>query len=183
MINSKFSRILIVTLYFVILASHFALSAYNDGREYEGRDNCHELAGADGYFKEYYSFTFSMENVNKVQRIESLAIWGIMLFPWIVWALRKRGFRMTWWRWLLLLSTVSAVSLILYQEIWKSTHYGWYDINILEGNDGPAWWVIFKNAGIYGIMVCFLFSISWVLYVFIKGLMYLYRSIAAKTKE
>ena len=50
MINNKFSRILIVTLYFVILASHFALSAYNDGREYEGRDNCHELAGADGYF-------------------------------------------------------------------------------------------------------------------------------------
>ncbi len=81
MINSKFSRILIVTLYLVILASHFALSVYNDCREYEGRDNCHELAGADGYFKEYYSFTFSMENVNKVQRIESLTIWGIMLFP------------------------------------------------------------------------------------------------------
>lgn len=83
----------------------------------------------------------------------------------------------------MLLSTVSAVSLIFYQEIWKSTHYGWYDINFLEGNDGPAWWVIFKNAGIYGIMVCFLFSISWILYVSIKGVLCLYRSIAAKTKE
>lgn len=80
MINSKLSRILIFTLFLVILASHFALSVYNDGREYEGRDNCHELAGADGYFKEYYSFTFSMKNVNKVQRIESLAIWGYHAF-------------------------------------------------------------------------------------------------------
>ncbi len=180
MINSKFSRILIVTLYLVILASHFALSVYNDGREYEGRDNCHELAGADGYLKEYYSFTFSMENVNKVQRIESLTVWDIMLLPWTVWTLRKRGFRMTWWRWLLLLSTVSAVSLVLYMEIWKSAHYGWYDINILEENDGPAWWVIFKNAGIYGIMVCFLFSISWILYISIKGVLCLYKSIAAR---
>lgn len=172
MVKSKCSRTVMLILCLATLASVFLLSLYNDGREYDGRDNCHELAGVQGYYMDYYSYEFSIDNVDVELQMTLLLGFGAMLLPWFVWTIRKRGFSMTWWRWVLLLSTLCAVSLKLYMEIWKCTHYGWYDIS-LSGNDGPAWWLDFKNIGIWGMIISLSFSIPWILipclYGIIKG--------------
>ena len=145
---------------------------YNDGREYDGRDNCHELAGVHGYFKDYYSYEFSIDNVNIERQLLVLSTFAIILLPWVIWLMRKRYFTMTWWRWLLLLSTICAVSLKLVIELWKYINYGWYDIGM---GDGPTWWVAFECIGVVGYVICFLFSGSWILYEFIKNFQFIVR--------
>jgi len=182
MVNSKCSKTVTLILCLTTLTSVFALSLYNDGREYDGRDNCNELAGVQGYYMDYYSYEFSIDNVDVESQITFLLVFGTMFLPWFVWAIRKRGFSMTWWRWGLLLATLCAISLKVYMEIWKCTHYGWYDIS-LSGNDGPAWWLTFKNIGVCGMMISLSFSIPWILipglYEIIKGL----RCVARKNRR
>ena len=179
MANNKFLRISVVGLCAIIFVSTFLLDLYNDGREWVDRDNCHELARCT-YYMDYYSRTFSFDNIDIIEEVKSHLFCGVVLMlPWLVWALRKKGFTMTWWRWGLLLSDLSLISFRIYGETWKLTHIGWYDI---ESGYGPAWWVAFERISYLGASVCLIFFIIWLIYKLAKGIMYIVKHLKPLSK-
>lgn len=174
--ESKNHRILkaclLASLYLSVCLTMTALFVYNDGRECMGYYSGCNIADAYDRYDTYpyyeYSFNFSLVNMTQgitKQLIFSMSLCAILMLPWVVWALRKRGFSMTWWRWLLLVAEMYVLLYPYLISIYKATHKCWYDFSY----GGPSWWETLGDTWIcVGILYdCFLKG--WVFYEIVRG--------------
>lgn len=163
---------LLASLYLSVSLTMTALFVYNGGRECVGyHSGCNIADAYDRYdIYPYYEYSFNFSPANMSQDITEhllfcMSFCAILMLPWAVWALRKRGFSMTWWRWLLLVVEMYMPLYLFLINIYKATHKWWYDFSY----GGPSWWeTLGATWTCVGILYdCFL--MGWIVYEIVRS--------------
>ena len=144
------------------------LSIYNWGRVETGCDNLNDIAVFGMVY--YYGYDFSFRNIDVPLLLILQLFLSVTLVPLVIWLVRKRDFSMGWLCWIYFVATVCAYSYMLFKEIWKLMHTGWYDT--YYGLFAPEWWNIFESIGSYGMLVCFMIGTICLFYEVVRAVMY-----------
>lgn len=162
--NKHIALVLCLALYLLCTL----LRTYNWGRVETGCDNLNDIAVPGIVY--YYGYDFSLSNVDVPLLLMLQLFLSVTLVPWVIWLVRKRNFRMGWLHWIYFVATVCAYSYMLFKEIWKLTHTGWYDTHY--GLVAPEWWNVFESIGCCGMLVCIMIGTICLFYEVVRAVMY-----------